>query len=642
MKRTLPVLLLALAGLAACKDTAGPSGPSLSALTISPNPLFVGVGDTTRLSASGTKTDGTAATVTPDYKSSNTAVATVSSAGVVTGVGVGTTDVVAKSGGQSVTVAVNVLAAGNFRTFNVNSESNCSNPTYHAARLVATSAHALIYEDVTNPTGGFTDAEYQGIIAQLEGTVYPTDTQNFGTPTDIDGNGHFIVLYTRAVNDLTPVGASFIYGGFFHPRDVFPKTAQPGFEACPSSNAGEMFYMLSPDPTGASNGHIRSKAYVLGSTVGTIAHEFQHLINTSRRLYVNNADDYEEVWLDEGLAHVAEELNFYTASGLASRQNIGQTAILANNTRLNAFNDFEIENFGRFDEYLRAPASNAPYGNDDDLATRGAGWSLLRYLADRRGGTDQTFWFSVVNSTTNGLANLQAVLGTDPVLWARDWAVANYTDDAVPATAVFTHPSWNFRDVYANASFGGFGLQVQTLAAGTTNNSIRAGSAAYYKFGVAAAQNADVRVVPQGGAAVAGACTPVVLATVGAVQQLTLGTGVALCFPGGATGADYALIPFHASNTLDATFGITITASSVIATSAGGPSPSRATGRPLFSLDGQSLTHPWDGGMETRMRERAYRELRPMVHRFAARAAARRDVSNVVGNILYVNAVRIR
>jgi len=638
MKRTLLALLVAAAVLPACSDGGGPTGSKdpLASLSISPNPLYVGVSDTMRLTATGTKSDGTAAAPTASYKSANTAVATVTSDGVVRGVAEGTTQITAKAGGQVVTVTVNVLATG-VRTFNVNSQSNCDAPAYHGARLVASSAHALIYEDLTNPTGGFTDAEYQSIIGELENVVYPTDTQNFGTPTDIDGNGKFIVLYTRAVNDLTPVGASFLYGGFFHPRDMFPKTPQPGFEACQGSNAGEMFYMLSPDPTGVSNGHVRTKAYVRGSTVGTIAHEFQHLINTSRRLYVNNADStYETVWLDEGLAHVAEELNFYTASGLAPQQNLGQSDILPNDTRRNAFNEFELENFGRFDEYLKAPAPNSPYADDDELATRGATWAFLRYAADRRGGSQQPFWFALVNSKINGLGNLQAVLGTDPMLWMRDWAVANYTDDAVPVSPVFLHPSWKFRDMYANAAFGGFHLQVQTLGAGTTTNSIKAGSAAYYKFGVAAGQNADIRVAPSG--TVAGACTPVNLA-VGGVQQLTLGAGLALCFPGGAAGADYTLIPFHASNTIDAFFSISITAANVVAPIPP-PSPVRAVGAPLFALDGHSLSRPWDGGMEQQMRTRAWAELRHKVHRDHPGFSA--DVSNVVGNVLYLNVVRIR
>ncbi|MFL5542734.1 MAG: Ig-like domain-containing protein [Longimicrobiaceae bacterium] len=640
MKRILLPLLLALAALPACKDGMGPSG-SVKRIGVFPSTLILGVNDTMHVAAVGftnaSDPRDTIVSVSATYKSANTSVATVSSDGTVRGVAAGSTTITVKASGKTATVTVTVQNGGSFHTFNVNSNDNCAAPNYHGARLVATSAHALIYEDLNNPTGGFSTADYQSIIAELENTVYPTDTQYFGTPTDIDANGRFMVLYTRAVNDLTPPGANFIYGGFFHPRDMFPNTPKTGFDACPSSNAREMFYMLAPDPTGASNGHVRTLAYVRESTVGTIAHEFQHLINSSRRLYVNNADSTAEVvWLDEGLSHIAEELNFYAASGLAPRQNLGQAQILSPEQHRLAFNEFNLENFARFDEYLRAPAVNSPYADDDDLATRGAAWALLRYIADRRGGSEQTFWFNLVNSDINGLNNLTNVLGTDPVLWARDWAVANYTDDAVPVSAVFMHPSWNFRSMYQDPAFGGYHLQVTTLGNGTTSNSIQSGSAAYYKFGVLPGQTADVRVTP--GSTVAGACTPVSL-TVGQVQQLTLGSGLALCFPGGTLGQDYALIPFHASNTLGAFFGITLTASGVTAP-VPPPNPFRAEGPSLFALDREPLERPRDAGLE--IRTRAWAELRHMVRRGGGGISFRGDVSNVVGNILYLNVVRIR
>ncbi|MFL5381977.1 MAG: Ig-like domain-containing protein [Longimicrobiaceae bacterium] len=641
MKRTLLPLLLALAALPACKDGMGSSG-TIVRLDVNPATLFLGVGDTMHVAAIGVTDDADDpyVSVSATYKSANPSVATVGSDGNVRGVAAGTTTVTVKGEGKTATVNVTIRSDGSFHTFNVTSQSNCESPVYHGARLVASSANARIYEDLENPTGGFTAAEYQSIIAELENVVYPTNTQYFGVPTDIDGNGKFTVLYTRAVNDLTPVGANFLYGGFFHPRDLFPHTPKPGFDACPSSNTGEMFYMLVPDPNGVSNGHVRPKSYVRQTTVGTIAHEFQHLINSSRRLYVNNADSTSEtVWLDEALSHIAEELSFYTASGLGPRQNLGQAQVLATQQRTDAFNEFSLDNFARFDEYLRAPAVNAPYSDDDDLATRGAAWALLRYIADRRGGNEQTLWFNLVNSKINGLENLQAVLGTDPVLWARDWAVANYTDDAVPVSAVFTHPSWNFRNLYQNPSLGGFHLQVTTLGNGTTSSSIHSGSAAYYKFGVLAGQTADVRVAPASPGTVAGACTPVSL-TVGQVQQLTLNNGLALCFPGGALGQDYALIPFHASNTLGAFFGITLTAAGVTAP-VPPPNPVRAEGPPLFPLDGYSLRRPWDGGLEVQMRTRAWAELRHKVHRGGG-GLPRFETSNVVGNILYLNVVRIR
>jgi len=640
MKRILPVLLalLVLAGLSACKDTAGPQGPALSQLTISPSPLFLGVNDTMHLSAVGKKaSDDSQVAVSPDYKSSNPSVATVDGTGLVTGKAVGTATITAKAGGQTQTVTVTVLDSGSFRTFNVNAmdaaADQCDVPINHAARLVGSSPHAVVYEDNTNPSGGFTAAEYQAILSEFETIVWPTDSLNFGNPSDLDGNHKVIILYTRAVNDLTPPGADFVVGGFYYARDLFPRSEQNGLQACPTSNLAEMFYMLVPDPTGASNGHIRTKDYVREGTVGTIAHELQHLINASRRLYIHDAD-FEDVWLDEGLSHIAEELNFFTARGLGPRQNLGQSQVFATQAQVNTFIEFEVQNFGRFSEYLSAPAANAPYAGDDGLETRGAIWSFLRYTADRRAGNDQQYWFALANTKNTGLANLQAVLGTDPVLWARDWAVANYTDDAVPTGAVFQQPSWQFRDIYSNPGFGGYPLSVTALGNTSYNLSIKAGSAAYLKFGVAAAQQADLRFIQAGAGTVAGTCAVQNLAVGGSVQVIMGAAGLALCFPGPG---EYVAVPFHASNTLDQTFNLSVTAANVVA-AVGPPSPNRIPSAPLFSLDGRSLSHPYDAGFEVRLRQRE----RELMQRLSRRAHPRADVSNVVGSAIHLTVVRTK
>ena len=169
------------------------------------------------------------------------------------------------------------------------------------------------------------------------------------------------------------------------------------------------------------------------STVGTLAHEFQHLINASRRLYVNYAPDYEEVWLDEGLAHVAEELNFYTARGWPRGQP-GTGGDRRRGRRQTRLHTRQPTSAG-FDSTCSRRRSGG--FADDDLATRGAGWSFLRYAADRSGGPEPSTWFSLVNSIS-GLANLQAMLGTDPLPWYRDFTAAIYADDAGLSPAAAT------------------------------------------------------------------------------------------------------------------------------------------------------------------------------------------------------------
>jgi len=91
-----------------------------------------------------------------------------------------------------------------------------------------------------------------------------------------------------------------------------------------------MFYMLVPDSTGVVNGNSRTKAFVLQVTVGTIAHEYQHLINAARRLYIlrqGGISWQEDLWLNEGLSHVAEELVYYRSSRNAARSNLTPATI---------------------------------------------------------------------------------------------------------------------------------------------------------------------------------------------------------------------------------------------------------------------------------------------------------------------------
>ena len=210
-----------------------------------------------------------------------------------------------------------------------------------------------------------------------------------------------ILFFTRAVNELTSPGALGVTLGFFFARDLYPKTTAPG--PCAGSNFAEMFYLLVPDTGGVVNQNKRSKSLVLTLTNGTVAHEYQHLINASRRMYVNGVGPaFEEPWLDEGLAHVAEELNFFRSANRSPRTNLDATGF-NDPIFTNAYSVFAINNFRRYSLYLGTTETQSPIGFnsfDDDLQTRGAIWNFLRYAADHLpAGAENTFWFNLVNST---------------------------------------------------------------------------------------------------------------------------------------------------------------------------------------------------------------------------------------------------
>ena len=397
--------------------------------------------------------------------------------------------------GLSLSVIPSTATVGDLVTLNANAASACSSPTMRTGRIAAVSSKAIIVADTTNPASGFTDADYQSIASTFDNLVDPTDTKAFGSATDIDGNGHVVLFFTRAVNELTPANSSSFVSGFFFARDLFPSTATADFQACASSNGGEMFYLMVPDPTGVVNGNRFAKTAVTSIVIATVGHEYQHLINASRRMYVNTAaTDFEETWLDEGLAHVAEELLFLAKTGLKPRANIDATLLRTSTTFIDAFNDEAISNFSRLGKYLAAPTSNSPFAANDDLATRGATWSFLRYAADHTGSDDGTTWFQLVNSTSSGVANLTRVFGSNLPTLARDWATSVFADDITTTDARFQQPTWNMRSIYgALQSNGAYPLSTTALGTSGATVNVSGGSAAFLRFGVAAGQTATIQ-----------------------------------------------------------------------------------------------------------------------------------------------------
>jgi hypothetical protein len=406
-----------------------------------------------------------------------------------------------------------VPAPGDLLQFNANLRENCANPENRTGRVVAVSQRAIVVADTANPRGPgtFTDDEYRGFAQSFDQLIWPMAVQNFGEPQDVDNNQRVIIFFTRAVNELTPRGQTWYVGGAFFSRDLFPRTSTGGLQACAASNYAEMFYMLVPDPAGVA-GSPRTKDAELRNSVTVIAHEFQHLINASRRLYVvrAGANWNEEVWLNEGLSHIAEELLGYAASSLAPRQNIDGNRLAASQSEQKAFFDHQYANITRLARYLQEPDTASLIG-PDNLATRGATWLFLRYAADRRvgtGGAESPFWRGLVDSNTSGLNNLRSSLGSEPMDWINDWLVSVYADDAVPGVDPrFTQPSWNLRSIYPRLQsstgaplYGRYPLKTRNLTGTTESIALRAGTAAYLRFAVAPGSSAEITVQSTGGA----------------------------------------------------------------------------------------------------------------------------------------------
>jgi hypothetical protein len=380
------------------------------------------------------------------------------------------------------TVQINANISGN----------TCTDPQQvHSAVVVAVLTNTIVLSDVQSPAGGYTNQEMTDFGQAFDTLGYALDIANFGAPTDVDADGRITILFTPGVNVL-PAPPNVVVGGLFASRDLVP-VAQ-----CVASNEGEMFYMPVPDPTSIFNGNYTDKLVVARGNLGILVHEFQHLINAGRRLYVNNATSFEEVWLNEGLSHIAEELLYYRISGNSPGANIDLPFIQSTPAQLAAANAYMIDNFARLMTYMVAPEVNSPFSQTDGLEMRGAIWQLLRYSADRKGGAEQTTWSALVNSATSGQTNFNAVFG-DIITNSRDWAVAQFTDDAgLGVAANYTHPSWNFRSLMPALNGGISPLLTRALTTAPVSVTLNGGGAAYLRFSVAANLSATIGATSSG------------------------------------------------------------------------------------------------------------------------------------------------
>lgn len=360
--------------------------------------------------------------------------------------------------------AASVPRVGERKTFQVyNKEKKFTTVT---AEVVHVGEHVVIYQDVNAPSGGLTAQDFAYFGAVFDDPIYTTATAAFGQPSDIDGNGRVIILFTPVVNELTPAssGSGGVVAGFFYGIDLYPR------QTYANSNEAEIFYTLVPDPTGR-HGNARSREFVLRALPPVLAHELQHMIHFEERRKVGGSQDV--LWLSEGLAHMAEEL---VAAELEGRGD-HDLALL-----------FRRENHERAFRYLQAvdsiPDSVAliEEENPGTLEGRGAQWLFIQYLTGHYGG--EAILRALTRSRLNGVANVEAATGTTwPELFAR-WSVALWADGAPELAGVaidpaYTFPNLDLRETIARGRPFPLSPAVQSFADFSLDGSLPAGAASY-------------------------------------------------------------------------------------------------------------------------------------------------------------------
>jgi hypothetical protein len=276
---------------------------------------------------------------------------------------------------------------------------------------------------------------------------------SFGPESDVDRNGRVIFLFA----DLGKVpGASGGFTvGYFYSGDVTdPQDTSAGCTGS-GSNGADMLSLLDPctfnmnglsgTPTSCTGGGGYPFAKVIDEqTPGVMAHELQHDVTFRARCLppASSAsaacrsieDPTKDLWLNEGLSMVAEDLAGFGLHGVTERTNVG-SYLNCRSSNL-CFSQVSLTSW---------PVDADGNSLADPIGHYGGSHLFLRWLLDRAGG-------ACVTGAAGGCAQTRSLVGS--TLGARQAVAAS-------ASLSFAAPL-TFEESYARyataALFSGEGL----------------------------------------------------------------------------------------------------------------------------------------------------------------------------------------
>jgi hypothetical protein len=294
------------------------------------------------------------------------------------------------------------------------------------------------------------------------------------------------MLFSRVLNDSMPNVLGYVTScNYFSKRNT-------GFAA---SNEMELFYARAP---GAGESATTWR-YNLRST---IIHELKHVTAYSEKIAraAGGIPNYEDDWLEEGSARLAEELFARGFSQAAWRGNVGYSSTVG--CELTTCDDRPYgmaKHWTRLHLFYRGVDALSPLvgSNDVNATFYSSAWSLIRWALDHYGGQDEAAFLKAltVEPSLYGVANLAARTGRPPAEMLAEWGQAMYVDDApgvTPLRTQLTFPSWNGRDVLRGLSAfnpgsypGAFPLAVRSATFGeflSQDFALRGWSTAYFEL----------------------------------------------------------------------------------------------------------------------------------------------------------------
>lgn len=328
---------------------------------------------------------------------------------------------------------------GGTDTFEIDMLADDARDSEVACTLVKATENAYFYVDAAEDPA--TDA-IERMAAAWEGGIRDKVRATFGPEAEDGGDGDPRVCVVFA--QLEGVG------GYFSGSNMMPEQYRDG----PGRKVVYINYKYLAGPS-ADERFAQS----------TLAHEFQHMINFTYKGLANDFN-YEESWVDEGLADLAKEIAGY---GWNSEEHVIPSRVA---TYLEGVPFFQLQ--------------LEPKMNPDTSGGYGQSYLFQRYLMDRFGdGTPK----AIIQQSSPGQAGVEAVLRANGCTFEqvyRDWVVANLgAADVVLADPRFRYRSIDFKHVPSGVEVA----VVPKIATGpTASGNQRSWSVGYHQFHATGAQ----------------------------------------------------------------------------------------------------------------------------------------------------------
>jgi hypothetical protein len=295
---------------------------------------------------------------------------------------------------RSQTLAAATYTKGERRKFFI---INTKSPSSEAHELEAELFYISDNLTFWTPTSGDIAEELIDVCIQIvEDTILPRLKILWGESADIDGDGRIGIVIAPSINEEKLAVGFFNAADFYRRNDDINST-----EYNPSSNEMDVIYIASPED-------IPSSSYNVNSIVATIAHELTHAITFTNKTWIRNINGQpdaprEELFLDEGMSHLSENLCGYGVSG----GNIKFLKYFLENTADYSF--CEPDRLGR----------------EDSVGMRGAVCLFLSWLFWSQGGIEFLATDPNILIDRGGIAFLQALVNSPHTGWENIGRAAN-------------------------------------------------------------------------------------------------------------------------------------------------------------------------------------------------------------------------